>query len=148
MAYASLTTFGKSNRSIAAAAAMLRGFNSVYPLLDNEKEHLLFLMICRLACSCTIGAFSIHQNPENKYLLLHSEPAWNSLELLWGYDEEYRFKMSCAVNLVFRQACIRSNSHENALYCSDLMFPDPSVADLLHNVRVPVDPESLEKSAW
>jgi len=33
MAYAMLTSYGKSNRSLAAAAAILRGFHSLYPLL-------------------------------------------------------------------------------------------------------------------
>ena len=38
MAYGMLTTYGKANRSISAAAAILRGYNSVYPLTDMERK--------------------------------------------------------------------------------------------------------------
>jgi hypothetical protein len=136
MAYALLTTFGKANRSIAAAAAMLRGYNSVYPLLMEEFEHLFLLMICRLACSCTLGAYSMHQNPGNTYLLLHSAPAWNALELLWGYDADYRIQMSTAVNKVFKQACSLTDCKDGIINCSDIMFPDPDIVDFLAPLRV------------
>jgi Ser/Thr protein kinase RdoA (MazF antagonist) len=76
MAYAMLSVYGKANRSISAAAAMLRGYNSVYPLTDAERKYLVMLIACRLSCSVTLGAFSYQQNPTNQYLLLHSEPAW------------------------------------------------------------------------
>ena len=95
MAYAMLSTYGKANRGISAAAAMLRGYHSVNPLLDIEKKHLVrkvvystiphaylelppslmfcnaqvLLVACRLACSVTLGAYSYQQNPENKYLV-------------------------------------------------------------------------------
>lgn len=136
MAYALLTTYGKANRSISAAAAMLRGYNSIYPLHDNEKQHLYLLMVCRLACSCTLGGYSLHKNPENTYLLLHSAPAWNALELLWGYDETYRNNMSKAVNSFFDAACNYSESINGIINCSDLMLPDPCLPDLLSTVRV------------
>jgi hypothetical protein len=72
MAYAMLSTYGKKNRSLSAAAGVLRGYNSIYPLTKLERKHLILLMVCRLACSVTLGAYSYQQNPENKYLLLHS----------------------------------------------------------------------------
>jgi hypothetical protein len=156
MAYALLTTFGKANRSIAAAAAMLRGYNSVYPLLSDELEHLYLLIVCRLACSCTLGAYSMNQNPDNKYLLLHSAPAWNALELLWGYDPNYRNQMSTTIDNVFKQACSVPNlannnnpCNDDRIYCSDIMFPDPSIVDVmsplrLHEYSTPRNPGTLK----
>jgi Ser/Thr protein kinase RdoA (MazF antagonist) len=47
MAYGMLSSYGKCNRSISAAAAVLRGYHSVYPLADMELEHLLLLIACR-----------------------------------------------------------------------------------------------------
>ena len=100
MAYAMLSTYGKANRGVSAAAAMLRGYHSVNPLLPVERKHLVLLVACRLACSTTLGAYSYQQNPANKYLLLHAEPAWKALEMLWCYDEIQRAHMHNACNKV------------------------------------------------
>ena len=84
MAYAMISSYGKANRAISAASAVLRGFNSVYPLTLGERKYLRLLISSRLSCSATLGAYSYQQNPQNEYLLLHAEPAWKTLELLWG----------------------------------------------------------------
>ena len=134
MAYAMLSSYGKVNRAISAAAAVLRGYNSVYPLLDVERQHLVLLMASRLACSVTLGAFSYQNNPGNKYLLMHAEPAWKALEMIWGFEEYQRERMARAIRRVFDQACLYDDSGE--LSCYDLAVPDPVVADLLESVRV------------
>jgi hypothetical protein len=152
MAYAMLTTYGKhQNASISAMAAMLRGYNSIYPLTKLEREHLLLLIVCRLACSVTLGAYSLQQNPENAvYLSLHSKPAWDALELLWGYDMERRQQMKLVLNQVFDQACSytsasssSSTNGSNSATASrneippsyDLAFPDPTVVDPFASIR-------------
>ncbi|KAI2506589.1 Pyrophosphatase [Fragilaria crotonensis] len=94
MTYALMSVYGKRGRSIAAAAAMLRGYSQMYPVTDVELEHLQLLISSRLACSATVGAFSYKQDPENHYLLLHSQPAWDALELIWGHDEKHRARMA------------------------------------------------------
>jgi inosine triphosphate pyrophosphatase len=139
MAYGMLSAYGKANRSVSAAAAVLRGFNSVYPLYDLERKNLVLLMACRLACSATLGAYSYQQNPANKYLLLHSEPCWQALELIWCHDQTQREEMTRALNRVFDQACLYTDSRETIIACHDLVLPDPSTADLLYTVRVPFD---------
>jgi len=125
MAYAMVSNYGKSNRSLSAAAGMLRGYNAVYPVTKLERQHLRLLMACRLACSVTLGAYSYQQNPLNKYLLIHAEPAWKALELLWPYDEERREKIGEAVNRLFDQACLYSDPREKIVTCYDLVIPDP-----------------------
>jgi hypothetical protein len=142
MAYAMLSSYGKRHRSISAAAALLRGYYSVYPLLDIEREHIVLLIVCRLACSVTLGAYSLQQNPENKYLLLHSEPAWKALELLWGYDDcSYRKQMTDTLIGIFHKACFYTTTSSNdgtydEIPCYDLAFPDPDVVDPFANIRV------------
>jgi inosine triphosphate pyrophosphatase len=136
MAYGMLTTYGMPNRSISAAAAILRGYNSIYPLTDGERKHLVLLIACRLACSVSLGAYSIQQNPANEYLLLHSEPAWKALELIWGHDAVERVNLRLAIDGVFQQACLYTDSRDNVVACFDLVMPDPTVSDLLYSVRV------------
>jgi inosine triphosphate pyrophosphatase len=137
MAYAMLTSFGKHNLSLSAAAGMLRGYNSVYPLTEAEKEHLPLLVACRLACSVTLGAYSYSKNPDNKYLLLHAEPAWKALEMVWPHDEHLRHEMRRASSRLFEQACLygAASRREATVTCYDLIVPDPCVADLLEAVR-------------
>jgi inosine triphosphate pyrophosphatase len=131
MAYAMISAYGKNGRAFGAASATLRGYNSVYPLEDVERQHLYLLVACRLACSVTLGAYSYHQNPENEYLLLHAEPAWRALELLWGYNSgEQRVAVKTAVERMFDKAC-----SSDAMTCCDLAFPDPHIVDLLSPVR-------------
>jgi inosine triphosphate pyrophosphatase len=127
MAYAMISSYGKKHRSISAAAAMLRGFHSIYPLTKDERKHLRLLIACRLSCSVTIGAYSYQLNPQNEYLLLHAQPAWNTLELLWASHNE---SMADAIENIFRIACDGCPSD-----IADLCFPDPSIVDALHIAR-------------
>lgn len=128
MAYAMISSYGKKNRSISAAAAVLRGFHAIYPLTAEERKHLRLLIACRLSCSVTIGAYSYQQNPQNEYLLLHAQPAWNTLELLWASENNQQ--MASAIDNIFRIACDGCPSD-----IADLCFPDPSIADALKTVR-------------
>lgn len=148
MAYAMLSTYGKSGRSISAAGAMLRGFHSVYPLTDDERQHLRLLMACRLACSATLGAYSYQQNPQNEYLLLHAEPAWQMLELIWGYDSKQWQTMKEVLGRMFDVACEQNgtNRKDGVIDCSDLALPDPRVVDLLSCIRSSVAQSGLPPS--
>ena len=137
MAYSMLTAYGKSGRAISAAAAFLRGFHSVFPLTKSEREHLVLLTACRLACSVTLGAYSYQQNPENKYLLLHAEPAWKALEFIWGLnDETRRAKVGKAMNRLFDAACQGDvcGADDGVIGCGDLSIPDKYVLELQDSI--------------
>jgi hypothetical protein len=136
MAYAMLSVHGKTGRAIASGSAFLRGFASAYPLQAVELKHLHLLIACRLAFSCTIGAYSIEQNPENTYLLLHSKPAWTALELIWGSCEQRRAVVAMTMNEVFAKACVLpSPEKDGVIDCTELSFPDPQFDDLLLGLR-------------
>ncbi|CAB9520365.1 Inosine triphosphate pyrophosphatase [Seminavis robusta] len=131
MAYAMLSPYGKPGRAISAAAAVLRGFHAVYPLTDVERQHLGLLIACRLACSVTLGAYSYQQNPENKYLLMHAEPGWKTLEFLWGYDDDNsnkRVQVGKAMNRLFDMACAKAGGANDdavdVIDCGDLTVAD------------------------
>lgn len=144
MAYAMLTVYGKRNRAISAAAAFLRGYNSICSISDEERKHLVLLVACRLCCSVTLGAYSYRQNPENEYLLLHATPAWDTLELIWGTDRTRRQEIHTILNDIFEQACTvtqpmkqkgEGHDDDDVFDCSDLSFPDPSLPDPLASMR-------------
>ena len=44
--------------------------------------------------------------------------------------------MAGAMNRVFDQACLYTNSREKIIECHDLVLPDPNVCDLLQDVRI------------
>jgi hypothetical protein len=134
LAYSLLSVYAKPGRSLAAAAAMLRGYHSVYPITDVERQHLHLLVACRLACSVTLGAYSYQQNPENEYLLFHAEPAWKAMELLWGNGvAANRERVAQVLDSLLSQACTyqpeatntgTTDGEEPVIDCTDLEFPD------------------------
>ena len=143
MAYAMLSVLGKKGRSVAAAAAVLRGYASVYSLEDIEFDQLYLLIACRISCSVTLGAYSYQQQPENKYLLLHAEPGWAALEFLWGYDERRRSVMEATLKKVFRQASSKcETSKDGMIDCSDIDFPDPTLGDPFGALRADTNDEN------
>lgn len=145
MAYSMISVYGKNGRSIAAAAALLRGFNSVCPITENERKHLILLIACRLSCSVTLGAYSYHKNPENEYLLLHALPAWETLDLIWGTDELRRADMANILNRTFDIACAGQVDPEaEIISCVDLSFPDPRIGDPMKEMRQELVEENVK----
>jgi inosine triphosphate pyrophosphatase len=122
MAYAALSQYGKTGHAFSAAANVLRGFAKDYPLTAAEKSVVFNLMCARLACSATLGAYSYAQDPTNKYLLLHAEPCWRTLELFWGTDSQ-------VVDGFFSLAV------DGAVDSNDINVPDPDVVDYFKDVR-------------
>jgi len=137
MAYSMLNAYGKQNRSLSAASAVLRGYHAIRPLTEKEREDLPLLIACRLSCSATLGAYSYAQNPGNEYLLLHATPAWNALGLIWGTDPVRRAEIQKTIQGFFDLACSKCEVDEKngVIDCSDLNFPDPSVVDPVASSR-------------
>ena len=117
-----LTTYGKTSHSLSALCSFLRGYALAYPLSPIERKHLITLVCCRLACSATLGAYSYSQDPSNEYLLLHAEPCWNALEMLWSLDRD--------VVESFIDEALQDKDGVN-----DLAVPDPSIVDVFSSVR-------------
>ena len=136
MAYSLISSYGKGNRSISAACAMLRGFHHQYPLTLDERKHLRLLVACRLALSTIHGNYTYKQNPKNEYILFHSKPAWEALDFIWGVDGQGADgKTAEVVENAFTIAC--DNIPANSIFpeCIDISFPDPSIADPLASAR-------------
>ncbi len=74
---------------IIVAQQMIAGFHSVFSLTELELE-LLFPLICtRLAMSVSIAAYQQNLEPENEYLSISQQQAWNALHLLKEIHPRY-----------------------------------------------------------
>lgn len=83
---------------IKAAAYVIGGYYSIFPVTELELE-LLFILICtRLCMSVSIAAYQQKIEPENEYLKISEKPAWDTLKLLKDIHPKF-------ANFVFRKAC-------------------------------------------
>jgi len=67
---------------LAAAAAVVRGFHSVYPLQEEEVAVLFPLVAARLLLSVAQAARNQRLEPDNTYLQISARPAWALLHQL------------------------------------------------------------------
>jgi len=125
MAYSMLSPYAQGGRCLSAAAALLRGYHSVYSVQHFEQVYTL--IVCRLATSVTLGAYSYQQNPGNEYLLLHAEPAWTLLDKLWTNKAIFQ----PAAEALWKRACDACvvDSKTGLINCAGLCFADPTVSD-------------------
>lgn len=81
MAYTMVSKFGLE-KPWDATCSFYKGYIKQFPILKCEKNVLWTLVACRLAISHTMGMYSYSKDPNNKYLLIHAEPAYTALETL------------------------------------------------------------------
>ena len=67
---------------LSAAAAVIRGYHEVFPLTEQEIELLYSLIRMRLATSVAIAAHRAKRFPDNAYLAISQEPAWEAIHRL------------------------------------------------------------------
>ena len=67
-------------RPIVALAALVAGYDSVRPLSDEEFALIYPLVLTRLAVSVTNSAIVKREKPDDPYVTVSEQPAWNFLE--------------------------------------------------------------------
>ncbi len=83
---------------LEAACDIIRGFHSIYPLQEKEIEVLFPLIAARLLVSLTVSSINRSENPENEYLLISQQPAWEALEKWRNIQPNlalYAFRHAC-----------------------------------------------------
>ncbi len=83
---------------VGAASSLAAGYDSVYPLTDDELAVLFPLSCLRAAVSVCLSAYRSLEDPENKYLTISETPAWKLLEQAAGIHPrlaEYRIRGAC-----------------------------------------------------
>ena len=81
------------------AVEFLKTYHNGFALEERELEHLYNLVAMRLILSVTISSLNAIAEPENEYLLISQQDAWNLLEK-WasvnGDFAHYSFRSACA----------------------------------------------------
>ena len=83
---------------LAAAASVISGFHTVFPLQEAELAVLFDLICMRLCVSVINSALRKKDHPEDAYLVISEQPAWELLRKLHGISVDRA--LSC-----FRTAC-------------------------------------------
>jgi Ser/Thr protein kinase RdoA (MazF antagonist) len=83
---------------LSAASQVIEGYHEVFPLTEVELEIMIHLVCMRLATSVALSAYQQAQEPENRYLSISEEPAWQALEKLSLIHPRY-------AHYTFRRAC-------------------------------------------
>ncbi len=96
------TLMGKAD-PLAAAATVIRGYHSVFPLQRREVDILFYLICARLCVSVSMSAKKITEDPENEYIRVSEKPAWDLLEKFIAINPEH-------AKAIFREACNMSPS--------------------------------------
>ena len=95
IAYAAM---GKED-PLGAACELLKGYQEVFPLEEEECEVLYPLVLARLAISVYCAAENQLSHPDNEYLQISSYDAWNLLDKFWSHSSPdfiaYRFRSLC-----------------------------------------------------
>jgi Ser/Thr protein kinase RdoA (MazF antagonist) len=77
------------------------GYHETFPLTEQEID-LLFDLICiRLCTSVVLAAFQRRQDPENVYLSISEEHAWDLLARLVTFDPQEvteQFRAACGMD--------------------------------------------------
>jgi len=95
-AYAML---GKA-RPLDAAESVVRGYHRAFPLREAEIGVLFELMCMRLCMSVCISAHQRAQSPQNDYLRISEDAAWQTLQRLRGISPRFaRYALRAACEL-------------------------------------------------
>ena len=83
---------------VGVGCALVSGYNSVNPLLEEELDVFVELVRARLCTSVSKCAKAALDEPENEYIRVSERPAWdllNKLEQLPARLATYRFRLAC-----------------------------------------------------
>ncbi len=83
------------------ASIIVKGYNTLIPLREEELD-LLFILICmRLTLSVAISGYQKNLEPNNEYLRISEQPAWETLfkfHKITPNHASYVFKYVCGIS--------------------------------------------------
>jgi 4-aminobutyrate aminotransferase-like enzyme/Ser/Thr protein kinase RdoA (MazF antagonist) len=116
---------------LAAAAHLVAGYHSTFPLEESELEVLFSLICARLFVSVTNSAYQRAAAPANEYLTISEAPAWELLERLAAIHPDFAhfsFRHACGLEPnPLTPAIVRWLENNSASFRA-LVEPDPKSA--------------------
>ncbi len=111
-AYAAMRTLHPEK----AIFSMVRGYHSVYPLEEIEME-ILYPLICgRLMIMIAHSAYNGEVNPENDYLTISENAAWDLIDKLYTISPsflKYGIRAACSIDAHPQYSAFMKWSEEN-----------------------------------
>lgn len=126
LAYAML---GKSD-PLAAAAHVVSGYHSVYPLTEQELALLYHFIAMRLCMSVAISTHQQQEEPALTYLSVSETPAWNLLERLRETPPnlgQYVFRHACGLPPCPKTGAVVAWLQSHAGHFGPVMGPDVDI---------------------
>jgi len=123
---------------LAAGAQIIAGYHKAFPLTEEEVAVLFHLVCMRLCVSVTNSAIEQKREPDNPYMIISEQPAWELLERLYSIDPafaHYTFRAACGFDPCPKTAAVVSWLRKNQdqigpVIEHDLAGPDALVFDL------------------
>ena len=86
---------------LETACDVVKGFNRIFKITEEELNILFSLVVTRLLISVTCSEMNRMEHPENTYLQISAKPAWDLLEKLRTISPElahYAFRDACGLD--------------------------------------------------
>jgi 4-aminobutyrate aminotransferase-like enzyme/Ser/Thr protein kinase RdoA (MazF antagonist) len=151
---AAYALLGKTD-PLAAAASVVAGYHSAFPL-DEKEIALLFPLICaRLCVSVVNSAYRRTLEPGDPYVTISEAPAWAALERLASVHPRfahYAFRQACGLTPVPHSQPVadwlRAQAPFSPVVDVDLRQASSTVFDLsVGSLLVGADPQAAETAA-
>lgn len=131
---------------IGAARSVASGFSSACPILEVEADALFDLICMRLCTSVVLSAMRSDREPDNDYVTVSQQPAWDILERLRNVDPNFaRFSLRDACGfepnpaaLQIRQWLASHAGRFQSVCDRDLKSENLTVFDLSTGSRDPI----------
>jgi 4-aminobutyrate aminotransferase-like enzyme/Ser/Thr protein kinase RdoA (MazF antagonist) len=109
---------------LSAACAVVKGYHAVFPLEAKELKVLLPLLCARLVISTSLAAQNRVLEPENAYLQVSDQPAWEVLSF-------FREIAPAFAEMAFREACGLEPSPKRAFFDHWLKSTSPTFKNVV-----------------
>jgi 4-aminobutyrate aminotransferase-like enzyme/Ser/Thr protein kinase RdoA (MazF antagonist) len=122
------------NDPLNAAIPIISGYHASFRLEETELKHLYNAIAMRLVISYTASILNQKKEPDNAYLQISAEPAW---ELLKKWNQvnpdlaEYTFRVACGFNAHPNEEQFNTWAESNNFLLSDL-FPTINRTEIHH----------------
>jgi 4-aminobutyrate aminotransferase-like enzyme/Ser/Thr protein kinase RdoA (MazF antagonist) len=122
------------NDPLNAAIPIISGYHASFRLEETELKHLYNAIAMRLVISYTASILNQKKEPDNAYLQISAEPAWELLKKWKQVNPDlakYTFRVACGFNAHPNEEQFNTWAESNNFLLSDL-FPTINRTEIHH----------------